>query len=179
MADQHIGDTVVIILVLGALAIGLLSMFIGWLVRVWDRFQARRGLPRVVKLSHPTAPPASLPEPPPVMSKQDQQKAGITPPIPVPVSVSGTDTAGFDLATVPSDLTYEEVVTILAGQISPSGKPVYSGKKIYSLVGGNYNDFTVLMRQLRSKDEAPAESPVDSTPIANRPTSAKFIAGVD
>jgi len=102
------------------------------------------------------------------------QRSGIKKEVPVSVSVSGTDTAGFDLASVPSDLTYEEIVTILAGQMISTGKPAYSGKKIYSLVGGNYNDFTVLMRKLRAKDEALAESSETLTPIAQRPTRAIF-----
>lgn len=110
-------------------------------------------------------------------SKQEeapQQRAGIKPPIPLSGLVSGTDTADFDLAAVPSDLTYEEVVAILAGQMTPAGKPAYSGKKIYGLVGGNYNDFTALMRRLRVKDEAPAEPPESVTPIAGRVTRAGF-----
>jgi hypothetical protein len=107
-------------------------------------------------------------------TRKEEQKPGINPSVPVSVSVSGTDTAPFDLAAVPSDLTYEEVVTILAGQMTPAGKPAYSGKKIYGLVGGNYNEFTALMRQLRAKDEAPAEPPQSTTPIAGRPTRAAF-----
>lgn len=102
------------------------------------------------------------------------REAGIKPSLPVSVLVSSSDTAGFDLDTVPSDLTYEEVVTILAGQMTATGKPLYSGKKIYGLVGGNYNEFSALMRELRSKDDAPAEPPTGMTPIAKRPTRATF-----
>lgn len=100
--------------------------------------------------------------------------AGINPPTPVSVSVSNSDTGTFDLDAVPSDLTYEEVVTILAGQMTATGKPVYSGKKIYGLVGGNYNEFSALMRDLRTKDDAPAEPIASITPIAKRPTRATF-----
>lgn len=35
------GDKVTIIIVLSALALGLLSMFVGWLARKWDRFVNR------------------------------------------------------------------------------------------------------------------------------------------
>lgn len=115
--------------------------------------------------------PAALP---PIMSKEDAPSTGINSVIPVSVSVSGTDTAGFDVRAVPSDLTYEEVVTILAGQMTPDGKPKHSGKKIYSFVGGNYNEFSALMKRLRPKDGEPAEPPISETPVAGRPTSAQF-----
>lgn len=105
---------------------------------------------------------------------KEQANSRITGRIPLSVSVSSTDTTGFDLTAVPSDLTYEEIVTILAGQIASSGKPAYSGKKIYSFVGGNYNEFVALMRQLRSKDDAPAQPPQSTTPIAGRATRAIF-----
>jgi hypothetical protein len=119
---------------------------------------------------------APVMSPSPVQTTPDQQppEAGINRPVSVSVSVSGTDTAGFDLASVPSDLTYEEVVTILAGQVTPAGKPTYSGKRIYTLVGGNYNEFTALMRRLRAKDNEPAEPPPTTTPIAGRTTRATF-----
>lgn len=101
-------------------------------------------------------------------------RAGISPPVSVSVSVSSTDTGRFDLAAIPSDLTYEETVAILEKQRAPSGKPTHSGKKIYTWVGGNYNEFTALMRQLRTKDDAPAEPPQTTTPIAHRQTRAAF-----
>lgn len=81
---------------------------------------------------------------------------------------------GLDLNIIPSDLTYEEQVTILARQMLPTGKPRYSGKKIYSFVGGNYNDFVALMQRLRPKDSEPAEEPTVYTPYASRPTKASY-----
>lgn len=155
-------DYAVAIVLLGALTIGLGSMLIGKVIELWDALVSRvsrgKGV-RSVEL------PAWM---------ERREKAGIKLPVPVSVSVSSTDTGGFDLDAVPSDLTYEEVVTILAGQMTPTGKPLYSGRKIYSLVGGNYNEFTTLMRELRSKDDAPAEPPPVVTPIAKRPTRATF-----
>jgi hypothetical protein len=136
-----------------------------------QRFQRAGGSVKDYGSVAPVHRPSPAPE---KQAAPEGQKAGIKPPAPVSVSVSGTDTADFDLATVPSDLTYEEVVTILAGQMTPAGKPAYSGKKIYGLVGGNYNEFTALMRQLRSKDDAPAEPPQSTTPIAGRQTHAAF-----
>lgn len=161
------------LLLIVMLAIGLFSMLIGKLVSWWDAFWAWRQGDGVKSYGDAPTPPASRVEnpPTPVMSRK---KAGITSPIPLSVSVSDTDTATFDLAAVPSDLTYEEVVAILAGQVTPAGKPAYSGKKIYGLVGGNYNEFTALMRRLRAKDDAPAEPPETTTPIAGRPTRAAF-----
>lgn len=157
-------DYAVAIVLLGALAIGLGSMLIGKVIELWDRLVSRVSRVKGVRS-------VELPE-----WMERREKAGIKLPVPVSVSVSvsHTDTAAFDLDAVPSDLTYEEVVTILAGQMTATGKPVYSGRKIYSLVGGNYNEFTALMRQLRSKDDAPAEPPPVVTPIAKRPTRATF-----
>jgi hypothetical protein len=132
------------------------------------------GVDESVKDFQGAMPPESTPTRPNEQAGEGQQRAGIKPPVSVPVSVSGTDTAHFDLAAIPSDLTYEEVVTILAGQITPGGKPAYSGKKIYTLVGGNYNEFTALMRRLRTKDSEPAEPAPTTTPIAGRATRATF-----
>lgn len=135
----------------------------------WYRFpnnQIVKGLWRVMSRQ-----PA---RPKPDGADRQAPQAGINPAIPVSVSVSDTDTAKFDLAAVPADLTYEEVVAILAGQMTPAGKPAYSGKKIYNLVGGNYNEFTAFMRQLRPKDGEPAEPPPSYTPIVGRPTRATF-----
>lgn len=155
-------DVVMAIIAVSALAIGLISMLIGK-ITAWREA-------RSVNYSQPVMSPT------PEQTAADRQTPGasINPPVSVPVSVSGTDTAPFDLAAVPTDLTYEEVVTILAGQMTPAGKPAYSGKKIYNLVGGNYNEFIALMRQLRAKDGEPAEPPPVTTPIAGRPTRAVF-----
>lgn len=155
-------DVIMVIITVAALLIGLISMLIGK-IAVWrDRLSVNTSTPVMSST--------------PVQTTPDQQTdgAGIKSPVSVPVSVSGTDTAHFNLAAVPSDLTYEEVVTILAGQVTPGGKPAYSGKKIYTLVGGNYNEFTALMRRLRAKDSEPAEPPPTTTPIAGRPTRAIF-----
>lgn len=117
------------------------------------------GVDESVKDFQGAMPPESTPAKSNEQTGEGQQRAGINSPVPVSVSVSVPDTALFDLASVPSDLTYEEVVTILAGQVTSAGKPAYSGKKIYTLVGGNYNEFTALMRRLRTKDSEPAEPP--------------------
>lgn len=155
-------DLVMAIVAVAALVVGLTSMLLGKIMAWWDARSVNHSRPIMSSTPAQTTP------------DQQTDGAGIKSPVSVPVSVSGTDTAGFDLALVPSDLTYEEVVTILAGQVTPGGKPAYSGKKIYNLVGGNYNEFTVLMRRLRAKDGEPAEPPQSVTPIAERPTRATF-----
>lgn len=155
-------DVVMAIIAVAALVIGLASMLLGKIMAWWD------------KLSVNTSALVMSPSPSQTTPDQQTDGAGIKSPVSVPVSVSGTDTAPFNLAAVPSDLTYEEVIAILAGQVTPGGKPAYSGKKIYTLVGGNYNEFTALMRRLRAKDSEPAEPPPTTTPIAGRPTRAIF-----
>lgn len=155
-------DYAVAIVLIGALAIGLASMLFGKLVELWDWL--------VSSVSEgETAPSVE-----PAAQTSRPQAAGIKEVVSKPVSVSVPNTAAFDLASVPPDLTYEEIVTILAFQATPTGKPLYSGRKIYSLVGGNYNEFSALMRELRSKDDAPADPPPIVTPIAGRPTRATF-----
>lgn len=161
-------DYLMVFIAVAALVLGLGSMFLGRIVSLWDSFQTWRQS----SVSH--FQPVMSPAPEQTAADRQTPGASINPPVSVPVSVSGTDTAPFDLAAVPTDLTYEEVVTILAGQMTPAGKLAYSGKKIYNLVGGNYNEFIALMRQLRAKDGEPAEPPPVTTPIAGRPTRAVF-----
>lgn len=156
---------VILFFVMLGLVLGVLGLI------VWNGKREER---KSVRGSQGTPSPAPHHDPPPVMSKELPARADTDKPIPKPVSVSGSDTKDFDLGAIPSDLTYEEIVTILAGQVTPEGKPKYSGKKIYSWVGGNYNDFTALMKQLRAKDNEPAEAPLVPTPIVGRPTRATF-----
>lgn len=87
-----------------------------------------------------------------------------------------TEDTGFSVDDIPVDLTYEEIVTILARQEDAKGNHRWSGKKIYSFVGKNYGEFVTLMRVLRPKDTEPAEEPTILTPIAGRPTKASLYA---
>lgn len=60
MTDAQVGDYVVIIIVVGALTIGLISMAIGYVVDAWDRFRAWRSVKHSqVVMSRPltSAPP--------------------------------------------------------------------------------------------------------------------------
>lgn len=82
---------------------------------------------------------------------------------------------GIDTAWLANNLTEAQRLEVLALARTPKGKWVYSGKKLYTLFGGNYNEFVSTMRQLRDgqPDEMP-EEPTVYTPIAGRPTKASY-----
>lgn len=89
-----------------------------------------------------------------------------------PVSDTGI---GVDMAQLASNLTEAQRLEILALARTPKGKWAYSGKKLYTLFGGNYNDFVATMRKLRDgQDDDPPEEPTVLTPIAGRPTKASY-----
>lgn len=82
---------------------------------------------------------------------------------------------GVDTAWLANNLTEAQRLEVLALARTPKGKWVYSGKKLYTLFGGNYNEFVSIMRQLRNgqPDEMP-EEPTVYTPFAGRPTKASY-----
>ena len=89
-----------------------------------------------------------------------------------PVSDTGI---GVDMARLAGNLTEAQRLEILALARTPKGKWAYSGKKLYTLFGGNYNDFVATMRKLRDgQDDDPPEEPTILTPIAGRPTKASY-----
>lgn len=93
------------------------------------------------------------------------------------VSVSDTNTdTGIkpidtgDLALRLTEDQYIEIGILMRGR---TGKPLYSGKKLYGLAGGNYNDFVARVRRLRGGDTE--EEPLPHvTPIVGRRTNAVF-----
>lgn len=93
----------------------------------------------------------------------------------VPVSDTNTDTGikpidTGDLALRLTEDQYIEIGILMRGR---SGKPLYSGKRLYGLAGGNYNDFVVRVRRLRGGDTD--EEPLPHvTPIVGRRTNAVF-----
>lgn len=68
------GDMVVLIIVLGALAIGLLSMFVGWVVKTYDRFRSSI-------MSRNPSPPAPIA---PSSLQTDRPQTADRPMMPVP-----------------------------------------------------------------------------------------------
>lgn len=94
-----------------------------------------------------------------------------TAPIP-PVSDTGI---GIDTSRLAGSLTEAQRLEVLALARTPKGKWAYSGKKLYTLFGGNYNDFVATMRRLRDgQDDDLPEEPAIPTPIAGRPTKASY-----
>jgi hypothetical protein len=54
-------------------------------------------------------------------------------------------------------------------------KWAYSGKKMYAMFGGNYNEFLALVREVRGEKAEPEDDAM-ITPIAGRPTKASLFA---
>jgi hypothetical protein len=108
---------------------------------------------------------------PRVMSRSDTTAIPVSPTIP-PVSDTGISR---DTGAIAGNLTEREILIVLAMARNARGKYIYSGKKIYALVGGNYNDFVATMKQLRGEErDLLPDEPSVFTPIAQRPTNASY-----
>lgn len=98
---------------------------------------------------------------------------------PVPVAGPGAvpapslGTGAVDVATLASSLTEAQYIELGARLRDRRGKPVFSGKKLYTLAGGNHDEFLASMRRWRG-DEPTEEEPGYTTPIVGRPTAARF-----
>jgi hypothetical protein len=95
------------------------------------------------------------------------------------VLVSDTDTDTripiLDTAYLAANLTEAQRLEVMALAKTVKGKWVYSGKKLYAVFGGNYNEFVATMRRLRGETDAdPPEEPMMLTPFAGRPTKASY-----
>lgn len=108
---------------------------------------------------------------PPVMSREIVQTIPVPDPM-VSVPLSGTQ---LDTAEIAYNLTEDQILEVLALARDAKGKYLYSGKKIYALVGGNYGQFLATMRELRDGDSGDMpDEPMIRTPIAGRPTKASY-----
>jgi hypothetical protein len=120
---------------------------------VVSRFEGERGLP-----TDPRREPAHMSSQRPVPEHRI-------------IAVPGTGT-NSPVPPVPakSDLTYDEAVR-RAAAIKVNGKWWMSGKKLYSIVGGNHARFLEIVSEVRGEpapDDVPAAPPAIS-PIAGRP----------
>jgi hypothetical protein len=75
-----------------------------------------------------------------------------------------------------SEESRQVLIRAMALELDANGAHVYSANSVYARLGGSRNKVMAYIKQLRSKDDAPAEPPVNTTPIAERPTSAIFVA---
>ncbi len=114
--------------------------------------------------------------------KSQVRRAGITSRdyVEMPNDTAGTKTIPpvpdtVDTKWLAEHLTEEQRLEVMALAKTPKGKWVYSGKKLFTVFGGNYNEFVATMRRLRDgdDDDMPEEPPA-TTPIAMRRTHAKF-----
>lgn len=96
--------------------------------------------------------------------------------VPKPKPVPGSDLAAISISTLADYLTKEQYIELGARMRNEKGKALFSGKKLYVLAGGNYGEFTALMRRYRGDeiDPDPPEEPVSHTPIVGRATKASF-----
>ncbi len=107
---------------------------------------------------------------PPVMSRQEVPEKPVSATM-VSVPLPGTQ---LDTAEIAHYLTEDQIVEVLALARDAKGKHLYSGKKIYALVGGNYGQFLATMRELREDTGDMPDEPMVRTPIAGRPTKASY-----
>ena len=100
----------------------------------------------------------------------------VSPMIP-PVSNTGIST---DTRWLAENLTEAQRLEVMALARTNRGKWAYSGKKLYTVFGGNYNDFVATMKRLRdgAGDDLP-EEPTVLTPIAQRPTKESHFRDPD
>lgn len=81
---------------------------------------------------------------------------------------------GIDTAKIAASLTEAQLLEVLALARGAQGKWLFSGKKLYSLFGGNHNEFVATMRRLRDGQTDLPEEPDILTPIAQRPTKQSY-----
>jgi hypothetical protein len=107
--------------------------------------------------------------PKPVMSNPETAKPAV-PVHRVPVPVPGTP---LDTAWIAANLTEDQLFEVIALARNRQGKSLYSGKRIYSMVGGNHGVFLAKLRRLRGGDLSEDDDDM-LTPIAGRPTRAAY-----
>lgn len=87
-----------------------------------------------------------------------------------PVPVVPDTAATLDPRVVAVNFTEDQWFTALALARLPNGQWRFSGKKLYTLQGGNHNDFVARLKKERDGEI----TDTTRTPIADRPTSAAF-----
>lgn len=93
--------------------------------------------------------------------------------VPRSVPVPSTAATKIDLVFLASNLTEAQYIELGARLRDRRGKYVFSGKKLYTLAGGNHDEFLANMRRWQGGQSVDDE-PVHVTPIVGRPTSAQF-----
>jgi hypothetical protein len=93
--------------------------------------------------------------------------------VPGAVPVPSTGATTIDIPSLARNLTEAQYVELGARLVDRRGKPVFSGKKLYTLAGGNHDEFLASMRRWRGEDTNDEETPY-ITPIVGRPTRAVF-----
>ena len=101
----------------------------------------------------------------------DDDAAPVPSAVPVPVPLPSLGTGAIDIAALADNLTEDQYIELGARLRDRNGKPIYSGKRLYTLAGGNHDEFLANMRRWRG--DLP-DAPVYTTPIVGRATSARF-----
>jgi hypothetical protein len=98
-------------------------------------------------------------------------------PIATAPAVPGTGAAPGPTPVPGGNLTEDQVFVQLALLKTRAGKWYFSGKRLYSLWGGNHDAFLARMREIRG--DGPDDTPDDTivTPIAGRRTRAAYYPG--
>lgn len=105
--------------------------------------------------------------------------APVPPMVPQQVPVPSAGTGLIDIAATARSLTKDQYIDLGALLVDEKGKPVWSGKTLYKIAGGNYGEFLARMRCVRGgepepEDDEPEEQAAHTTPIVGRVTRAQF-----
>lgn len=158
LTQDQILNWVVIIITVGALAIGLISMAIGWLARLWDWLIDYRPAP--ITSSRAIVPASRENER--EQRSDAMEHAGNSAREHVP-----------DLAETIGNMPDDLLLDILAQVRDGSGDYRFAESRIGRFIGGRLEDRIAQVREARG-EETPARPGEYRTPHAGRPTSAKF-----
>lgn len=153
-------DYLAAFIAIGALAIGLISMAVGQIMKLLDRQRApRRPAPRRRVMSRP-APArrrkrqyASIYIP---VSSMPYQAGGMDAP---PRAAPDMDAPHAGMPTLSRDITDDALLAFLAVVRGKDGKPRYSANAIHGLVGGDRNTVLAKIKEIRSGPSAPIYPP--------------------
>jgi hypothetical protein len=157
MPQDEVINIVVLVIVIGALVIGLISMLIGRIVDTWDALSAwwGRGVQKAIHTrpvkprtmsSQPSVPisPQRLVERRSYAVEQGSEQAGTEGAFQVPT-----------IAELLERLSEDDLLAELARMKDASGNPKYADSRIAKFIGGRVEDRIAQVRDVRSSEPPP------------------------
>jgi len=158
---EHTGDIVVIIIVVGALVIGLISMAVGQIARLWDWLVDWRPRPNMS---------SQAPIPLAHQSEREHRSDAAEQPMERPAGTSFHSVIAFL-----EQLDDDGRLDILAQLRDEDGEWLYAESRVAKFIGGRTEDRISQVREVRGIPDPPKPGEY-RTPVANRPTKAQFEA---